>query len=149
MEQELKDKLYEHALKLLAMRSHSEKELRRKLTLYLIRRKLTTGLTLLDGIVKRLQEQKYLSDEEFAEQFSISRQSGKPRSKRMLSFELQKRGLAREVIEKTLDEYDEVEACRKLAAKKQRYSKEELTAFLQRQGFPWEIINDTVHRIRQ
>jgi regulatory protein len=94
-EQKLFD-LKNAALRLLSRRPHSKRELELKL----IGRKFPR-----DDIGRALNEiesEGYLNDEEFARLFAAERLRLKPRSRRMISEELKKRGISREIIEKVI-----------------------------------------------
>jgi len=139
-----KSLLMNHALKLLARRAHSEEELKRKLTRYFSRKSIQHVLVYLDETISLLREKNLLSDREFAESFTRDRMNLKPKSKRALKQELRSKGIEDDTIEKTLADYDELEACRKVAERKRNYSPQRLIAYLLRQGFPWDIIQEAI-----
>lgn len=144
MEQELLEKLINHALKLLARRSQSEHELKQKLTRYLYKKGIEESNLYIDAVTDFLYRKKFLDDKTFTELFTRDRQLLKPRSKKMLRMELQQKGIANELIEQTLENYDEEEALNKLMEKKKHYSPQKLTEYLLRQGFGYEIVKKVV-----
>lgn len=144
MEQELLEKLINHALKLLTRRQQSEGELRTKLTRYLYKKKVDNANLYVDEVIAFLHRKKLLNDELYASAYTRDRALLKPRSKKMLRMELKQKGISEDLIEKELEEYDEEEAIKKLIAKKQRYTGEELLAYLLRQGFSYDLIKRTL-----
>lgn len=144
MEKELLEKLINHALKLLARRGQTEGELRDKLTRYMYKKKIEEKELYLNEIVDFLKKKKFLDDEGVAGSFVRDRQLLKPRSKKMLRLELQKKRIAPDLIEKTLEEYDEEAALRTVIEKKGHYSPEDLLKYLLSQGFPYDLIKDVV-----
>ena len=55
-------------------------------------------------VVKKLEEQKYLDDEKFAEAWILDRINLRPRGSFMINMELKEKGVASEIIEKKLAE---------------------------------------------
>jgi regulatory protein len=148
MEQELLEKLINHALKLLSRRQQSEKELRDKLTRYLYKKKVDNANLYVDEVISFLNRKKLLNDTLYAEAFVRDRLLLKPRSSKMLRLELGQKGISNEEIEKILEDYDEEEALKRVAEKKRGYPPEKLKNYLLQQGFPYELIRATMHELK-
>lgn len=135
----------------LTIRNRSEKEVRD----YLIKKQAEPQV--IETLIALLYEQKFLNDETFARMWIKSRASFKPRGKRMLFMELKQKGIAKELIEKVLDEEneeipDELTQAKSLikkrvdklkdAPRQEVYNK--VGAFLARRGFSWDIIKKAI-----
>ncbi|MGB2693793.1 MAG: regulatory protein RecX [Dehalococcoidia bacterium] len=138
----------ESALRLLAHRPRSEKELRDRLA-----RKGFLGQPIDEAIV-RLRELGYLNDAAFARFWIDTRQTMRPRSQRLLTSELRWRGIEQELaVEVTADISDDDAAydaaSRRLGSLRgleyQRF-RERLGGFLTRRGFGYEIARRTIER---
>ena len=141
---------WDSALRFLSIRAHSEKELINKLK--------KKGF-LPKNIEKVIQETKRLSfidDEKFAELY-VDELKWKASSKRMISSKLYEKGIPQEIISKVLeekfDENDELEAARRIFAKKKpsleresdlKKRKIKLFRYMSSRGFSYEII-DTIY----
>lgn len=139
------EKLIACALKLLSKRPQSEKEVKDKLGRFLRRRKIEDKKLYLAETLKYLKKLKVLNDADFARWFMEQRAQFRPRSKRGLYFELKQKGLSQEIIQQTLADYDEEAACQKLAQKKSSLSPKALASYLLRQGFPSDLVKQTVN----
>src|SRR5690606_31039189 len=102
----------------------------------------------IDRVIARLRDAKYLNDEHFAEIWVENRSLTKPRGSRMLQQELRQKGVERETIEAALpDEEAELQnaifALQKLLRSKERswekldakQKREKAIQFLMRRGF--------------
>lgn len=115
-----------------------------------LRRKLKDGYypeEAIDAAVKLLMDYRYVDDENYAERYVETQ--GNKKSKRQLSFDLERKGIGRDTIERLLEEnpVDEDAQIRKFLQKKhyesgKMESKEvaKLTAALGRKGFSFEAI---------
>jgi regulatory protein len=139
---------YDRALDLLAIRGRSVAELRRRLI------QKGEGAAAVDETIARLIDQKLLDDAEFARQFARAKVVGAGASRRRISAELARKGVARSVSDTAIDELGETEgidlsaAIHRLAEKKWRSlakldeetARRRLYGFLARRGFgPDEI----------
>ena len=136
----------ESALRFLEHRSRSEKEIRQKLTGY------KYPGPVIDEIVQNLKESKLIDDEDFARRFAQDKILSSPMGARLLQQELWKKGIAEELIQRTirevLPELKQLELAEKIVKKKMktlkntddRKKKQKLSEFLARKGFDWEII---------
>ena len=136
------EKAFGVALRILGHRDHSVAELRRKLT--------DRGYCgeIIDGVIDRLERLGYLDDRRFAMTFAgVSLRSGRGVGPR-LRLELQRRGVAPELISETLaelaEEHDERELLAQLVERRfagfdpagaSERERRRVYGFLQRRGF--------------
>jgi regulatory protein len=129
------DKAYNQALNLIARRPRSEWEIRE----YLKRKEYDQEVV--DVIIGRLYESKWLNDTEFARKWVENRRLLKATSMRRLTQELKSKRVSDDVISLVLaeDDTDEVLILRELIARKQKQTRyqdtQKLMAYLVRQGF--------------
>lgn len=100
-------------------------------------------------VVERLQERGYVDDQKFAEYYVENRFVKKGVSRRRLEMELRKKGVTEDVIKRVLTESarDDKEELAKMVQKKWRkYSKEKLVAYLVRQGFRYDEVQEAVEQ---
>lgn len=152
-------KLYTRALEYTLMRPHSAKEVRDYLwrktrdTKYKTRDgqlKDRAGVSqgIVDRVYKRLEDRGYLSDESFARYWVENRQQRKGISVRKLVAELRAKGVEQSVIDAAMqnsprEEKSEIEKV--LQKRRHRYDDEQkLIAYLMRQGFSYEAIQDAL-----
>ena len=136
-------KLYQRALEWALVRPRSEKEVRDYLYKKVFEKKLDKNY--IDLIVSRLKEKKYLDDSVFAKYYVENRFVKKGISRRRLSLELMKKGVAKEIIAEVLDgRNDEEEILKMIAKKRARYDDEKLISYLCRQGFSFELVQNLV-----
>lgn len=134
------DKLFNRALRYVAMRPRSTGEVR----LYLQRKEAPEPLIL--SIVDRLQDLDLLNDFAYAETYIRNRQLLRPTSRRMLVLELRKRYVAQTHIDEALktNELSESVGLQQVIIKKRRQSKYQdntkLTQYLARQGYGYSDI---------
>ncbi len=139
------------ALRLIAYRPRSEKEVRQRL-----QRHGFDGEYLEKSIAK-LKEQGLIDDIAFARFWKENRETFSPRSRRMTKLELKRKGLSNDIIEQVIGEIDEGESAYRAAAKRAtRLSKidyqdfrKRLGDYLGRRGFNYSIINEITERIWQ
>jgi regulatory protein len=131
-------KNYIRALDLLSRRRRSTKEIRD----YGKRHDWSDDST--ERVIQRLYQHNYLDDEKFALSFIRSRAKLKNYSLKKMKFELKRRGIAEDIIDKTLnaaEEYDQSAALKQLIAKKgASYETPKLINYLLRQGFCYQDI---------
>lgn len=150
-------KLYQRTLEWVLTRPHSVREardyLRRRQQKRLItnRQRAREGKksfpefqdTTMELVVKRLIQRGYLDDRKFADYYVENRFVKKGVSKKRLRMELQKKGVASEVIETALAagvRNDDEELQKMLAKKRARYDDQKLIAYLVRQGFEYQKV---------
>lgn len=139
-------KLYQRALEWVLMRPHSEKECRDYLRRRIFERKLDKNY--IDKIVEKLNDKRYLDDCRFAEWYVENRFSKKGVSTKRLKMELLKKGVSKDIIEQVLKDSsrnDREELEKMITKKRFRYPDDEkLTAYLVRQGFPYDLVRELV-----
>ena len=124
------------ALRFVSYRPRSESEVRRRLG------RRFSGDDV-ERAVSYLKERDLLNDLDFAVGWRRDRESHRPRSGRMVSYELLRMGVARDVVEEALEGYDEESNARraaaiaslKLSGLDEAVFRRRLTGFLARRGF--------------
>lgn len=137
------------ALRLIAFRSRSEKEMRQAL----VRRAVTSGLQ--DEVITRLRELALLNDSAYAASFVESRDSSSPRSRRLLARELRLKGIARDLASESVAAIDDIDAAYRAAERragsmsrlKYQDFERRLGGFLLRRGFGFDVVRQVVRRI--
>ena len=107
-----------------------------------------------EQVIARLVEQRYLDDVSFAIEWRRQRERRRPRGQSLLRRELQGLGVDREVIQEALDGIDEAEnayraasaIARRLANNDYGHFRRKVWAYLQRRGFDHSAIRSTVER---
>lgn len=145
------DKFYDKALRFLSYRPRSEKEVRDNL------QKKKVSDSIIDLIIKKLQEQKFLNDRDFAKWWIEQRTLVKPSGKRLIKIELTKKGIDKELIDEIFDSVEdlvqnELEMARKLVQRKINKYKglgrqkiyQRLGGFLSRRGFDYDTIKKSI-----
>jgi regulatory protein len=93
--------LYDYGLKALGRVMRTEAELRR-----LMRQRVEQGPggdALVDAVIARLKEQRYLDDQAFAETFARLRQENEKLGQRTVRQKLQQKGVSRGIVDETLE----------------------------------------------
>jgi len=139
------DKLYNRALRYVAMRPRTVWEMRT----YLERHH--SPAPLIEQITNKLLELDLLNDEKFALAFIRDRALLRPSSRRKIIAELRKKRVPEDVIERTLREEtpDELATLRTIVLKKRQQSKYrndnlKLMQYLARQGFNYDHIKQVL-----
>lgn len=110
-----------------------------------------------EAVLARLKEQGLVDDLSFAQFWKDNRESFSPRSQRLTSLELRRRGVDRRVIDQVFDGVDDGDSAYRAAiSKARRLSLSDYQAFrrrlgeyLRRRGFDYGVINHTVERVWQ
>jgi len=110
---------------------------------------------IIEQVIDRLAAVDLLNDAAFASYWVEQRETFRPRSKLALRQELQQKGVSRTVIDTVLNKVDEELAAwrvgQKQAARWAYLSEKEfrvkLGRFLQRRGFPYDVIKSTINDI--
>lgn len=139
------------ALRLVAFRPRSEKEMRQALG----RRRVSPELR--EEIVSRLRELGLLDDRAFAASFVDSRDRSSPRGPRLLAQELRQKGLSREIASESVASIDDADAAYRAAQRGAGAMamlpypnfERRLGNFLLRRGFSYETTRATVRRLWQ
>lgn len=150
-------KLYGRALEYALSRPHSSREMQLYLKKKTFDRRTKEGkvlkgysLSLVDRVLEKLQQKKYIDDYAFAHWWVENRNLTKGTSIRKLTVELKSKGVADTVIQDALEsigrnDSDELE---KMIKKKQnKYDDEQkLIQYLARQGFRYEDIKEALQK---
>jgi regulatory protein len=141
-------KCLDKAYRFLSYRPRSEKEMRDKLL-----EKFEPEVV--DKAIRKLKEYKFIDDNEFARMWVSQR--GTSRSARALGFELKRKGLSKEAIEKavgTMDKDTEFENALALVKTKPKYqgltrndAYQKIGGFLARRGYNYEIIKKVIDEL--
>ena len=142
---------FDRALNFLSYRSRSRAEIEG----YLERHKVVPEIIPL--VVDRLTEAGLLDDKDFARYWVENREAFRPRGKRLLRSELRGKGVADAIIDQAIEGIDESEgAYRAARARAPRLSqldyqtfRRRLSGFLQRRGFDYGTVKESVTRVWQ
>lgn len=153
LDAEEKNRAVQYTLRYISHRPRTVEEVRRYL--------LDTGFpaSVADETVSGFIKRKYLDDRAYARQWVEERLRLKPRGRHLLRQELQARGIDGEDVEAALaqvEQEDEEAACLSIARKKYRQKRfgsfqemrNKIGPFLQRKGFPHEIIKKTLETLK-
>lgn len=107
---------------------------------------------IVENVVKKLNEYRYIDDEKFAELFVNSRTKNKPRGKEVLIMELLSKGVSKDIAQKVVNLLVEDEYSLMLETYKKKYKEEKITMndrkkidFLRRKGFNWDLIEQFIN----
>jgi len=180
-------RFYNSSLRFLSYRPRSEKEVRDKLKALINRhsgeeeRRLQNLLrterngrdsghgqnddreSIIEKIIIKLKEQKFINDEEFAKWWIESRTRFKPRSLRLIKLELRQKGISEELIESGIKNQElgiesDLEQAKRLVKKKiSRFRNEfgmtreeiyqKLGRYLASKGFDWDTIKQSIDEL--
>ncbi|MCB2209291.1 recombination regulator RecX [bacterium] len=142
---------FQKALQFIQHRPRSIEETRRRLD------KKGFAEEVVQSTLERLQEKHYLDDSEFARLWIENRNEFRPRSDRLLSYELRLKGVADDVIAQALEKHggDQNELAYQAGIKKAKQCRNEdrsgffkkVGGFLGRRGFHYGIVKPTVNRL--
>lgn len=143
------EKAKESALHLLGYRPRSQAEIQRHL------QKKGYTETTIATVLERLTAVDLLNDETFARYWVEQRETFRPRGQLALRQELQQKGIDPKTIDRVLADVDETSAAQQVAQKKAHQLtglaeadfKRKLGQFLQRRGFPYDIIRATIDEV--
>ncbi len=141
-------KFYNKALRFLSYRPRSEEEIRKNLL------KKKSPQEIIEKIISKLKEYKFINDEEFVKWWIEQRTNFKPRSLRLIKMELKQKGIDKELIDETIDHLpstiDDLESAKKLIERRlQRYKNlprdekfQKIARYLASKGFNYDIIKE-------
>ncbi len=148
------EKLLNRSYNFLSFRPRSEKEVRD----YLLKKKSDEITT--ERIITSLKESKFLDDKEFTKWWIEQRSKIKPKSIKLIIFELKQKGITKEVIEDVLNDKDFVtvsdfDKALGLAQKRLTRTKnidpkkkyERMARFLASKGFNWDVIKKVIDQV--
>ncbi len=139
------------ALRFLVLKQHSEKEVFNKLSSESFRKN-----TILK-VIEELKSMGYINDRIFAQKYIFDRSKLKPQSKKMLRFELLNKGIAEEIIDEILSDWQVDDAIIAEGLVKKKFGKykidenvlKKIKSFLFHRGFNYDIINETIEKFLQ
>ena len=148
------EKFYLQAIRFLSYRPRSAFEVKENLT------KKKASPQIIETVVLRLTQQKFLNDEEFTKWFVMQRIRFAHKSMQLIKLELKQKGISREIIESAFINQEsgketDLEQAKKLVLKKlQKYisfPKQEMYQKLGRvlaaKGFNWDIIKHAIDEV--
>lgn len=142
-------KACERALRLLSYRPRSRAELAQRL------RSKGIAESIYQEALDKLEDAGWIDDAVFARFWVEEREYFRPRSQRALRTELRRKGVSDSLIEESLQEINEQESAYQAAfGRAQRWARldyqtfrRRLGGFLQRRGFDYGIVKETVERL--
>ncbi len=145
-------KAFNHSLKLLAIQKRTVRQLYHKLA--------EKGFEpqIIQSVLQNLCEKNFLNDEEFARVYLADRLQRSPSGKLKIEKDLKRKGLNRDIIQKTLAGLDaayEFQTALKLAQNKAEFCrdldslrrKKKVYDFLVRKGFRFDVCSDVIKQI--
>lgn len=142
---------FQKALQFINYRPRSVDETRRRL------RKKGFSDEVVETTLEKLLDKNWLDDLDFARQWIENRNTFRPRSDRLLAYELRLKGLADEIIKQALEKFggDENELAYQAGIKKAKKCRDEtkfdfrkkVGGYLGRRGFHYGIVKPTVERL--
>lgn len=146
------EKARQKAVEFVAYRPRSEQEVRRRL------QRAGASEEMIGQIVAGLRAAGLLDDESFSRAWVDSRLRNAPRSRRMLAWELRRKGVDSATIDASLEAVNDAEAAYRAALRRwpkvadtrpdwQRRRK--LSEYLARNGFDYDIIEEAVARVER
>lgn len=149
LETDQKAEVLQKAVEFISYKPRTSQETRRKLQ--------NAGYeeTLIENTLSELSNNGLLNDEEYAKQWVEERARLKPRSKRMLVFELRKKGISDELIQSAVEEVDDFRSAYEIAEKRlARYEdlpkfefRNKLGNYLAGKGFSYDVISETTQEL--
>jgi len=129
------------AFKLLSYRPRTEQEI-----VFRLKRKKATPSEI-KKTLQTLKKLKFINDSDFVSWWQKYRDNHRPRSARILKYELTKKGISSDIIEKTLDTSPKKELSRAQKAyekytRTHKFDKQKAIGYLSRRGFSWATIKD-------
>jgi len=146
----MEDKFYNLALHYLSYRTRSEKEVRDKL------KTKQVDPQIIEKIIAKLKEKRFINDEEFARQWIENRTRFKPRGERLIKMELKQKGISEDIINSLISNSNsmttDLDSAKKLVEKRIGRVKnlpkqkiyEKLGRYLATKGFSWDTIKKAI-----
>jgi regulatory protein len=111
-----------------------------------------------EAAVNELKAIGYINDQIYAQKYIFDRSKLKPKAKKLLRYELEKKGVPSEIIDEALEDFTIDEGVLAESLIKKKYGKYDMNdektirriySFLQHRGFSFGIINEIVNKIKQ
>ena len=151
LEEDTYEVAFQKALQFIQHRPRSIEETRRRLSEKGFKNEV------IDATLEKLQEKNWLDDFDFARQWIENRNAFRPRSNRLLAYELKLKGVADETINRALEQFsgDQNELAYQAGIKKARKCRHEsefdflkkVGGYLGRRGFHYGIVKPAVERL--
>lgn len=150
-----RERTMNRAVKLLAAKPRSVRELRERLL-----EKLWTNEQIVDAVIEKLKDYKYLDDEQFARYLAVSKLRQKPQGKRKLQQSMSQKKLDKTIVDEAiteafekLPETDLIDLAieKRLRLKGKPETREDTKKFydhLLRQGFSFDLIREKMTVIK-
>lgn len=143
--------VYRRAVKLIDHRPRSIAEVRQRME------RQGVAADLIEKVIEQLTAIGLLDDAEFARLWVENRETFRPRSHRMLRYELRQKGLDEKTIAQALEQIDEEQSAHRLAHQRaHRLSRldwpafrQKLTGYLARRGYSYEVARRAVREAWQ
>jgi regulatory protein len=139
----------DQVVRLLARRPYSTAEIRR----YLESKQVPSAV--IDEVLAKLAHLGYVDDRAFAEFWVENRERFRPRGSRALRYELRQKGIADELIDAVLGEFDAHDSAYRAAQERVRRLRRltpeqfrtKLGAFLIQRGFAYDIVREVINQV--
>ena len=149
LEKDQQAEVYQKALDFIAYRPRTAQETRRKL------QQAGYEAFLIDNTIAALSDNGLLNDEYYAQQWVEERMRLKPRSKRVLIYELRQKGIPDVVIQSAVEEVDDFRSAYEAAeGRLSRYEglskfefRNKLGSFLAGKGYSYEVIAEVTQEL--
>ena len=150
LEKDTREKAFQKALKYLNYRPRSVHEVKQKIE------ELGFCESVIDTVVNELVTKNYLNDRDFAENWISSRVRSKPRSRKMIRFELLKKLIPEDIIHEALEEAptdDELALClgkkylRRFSHIDEKEFAKKMTGVLARRAFSFSVIKTVLKKL--
>ena len=149
-----RERTMNRAVKLLAAKPRSVRELRERLL-----EKLWTDEAIVDAVIEKLKDYKYLDDEQFARDLAVSKLRQKPQGKRRLQQSMSQKKLDKEIVDQAISEAFEKlpeedlidqAIAKRLRLKGKPETRDDAKKFydhLLRQGFGYDLIREKMSAV--
>lgn len=150
LEKDTREKAFQKALKFLNYRPRSVHEVKQKME------ELGFGESVIDTVVNELLTKNYLNDREYAGNWISSRVRSKPRSQKMIRYELQKKLIPEDIIQEALEAApndNELALClgkkylRRFAQIEDKEFIKKITGVLARRAFSFSVIKTVLKEL--
>jgi len=149
-----RERTMNRAVKLLAAKPRSVRELRERLL-----EKLWTNDEIVDAVIEKLEDYKYLDDEQYARDMAVSKLRQKPQGKRRLQQTMSQKKLDKETVDAAIahafeklpeDDLIDLAIGKRLRLKGKPETREDTKKFydhLLRQGFGFDLIREKMSSV--
>jgi len=146
------EKAKQRAVDLIAYRPRSEQEVRRRL------RRVQVDAAVIEEVVASMKSAGLLDDQAFSQAWVDSRQRTSPRSKRMVAWELTRKGVGPAAVEAAIGELDDDDAAYRAALSRwpkvaglepATARRRKLGEYLARHGFDYDTIQAAIERVER